>query len=79
VINSIGNLGGFAGPYLGGLVKGWTGSTDGVLLMLAATLVVGSVTALLVAHDKCPSADRRYGPAAWTAAGPPLGTPKPSG
>ena len=52
MINSIGNLGGFVGPYLVGLVKDATGSTDGGLIVLAAILVVGSITALVVAHDK---------------------------
>ena len=36
LINSIGNLGGFVGPYLVGLMKDATGSTDGGLLTLAA-------------------------------------------
>ncbi len=52
MINSIGNLGGFVGPYLVGLVKDATGSTDGGLIVLAGILLVGSVVALLVAHDK---------------------------
>jgi len=52
MINSIGNLGGFVGPYLVGLVKDATGSTDGGLIVLAAILIVGSITALVVAHDK---------------------------
>jgi ACS family tartrate transporter-like MFS transporter len=52
MINSIGNLGGFGGPYLVGLVKDATGSTDGGLIVLAAILVVGSVVALLTTHDK---------------------------
>ena len=38
MINSIGNLGGFVGPYLVGLVKDATGSTDGGLIVLAAIL-----------------------------------------
>jgi ACS family tartrate transporter-like MFS transporter len=52
MINSIGNLGGFAGPYLVGLVKDATDSTDGGLIVLAAILVVGSVVALRTTHDK---------------------------
>jgi hypothetical protein len=39
-INSVGNPGGFAGPYLLGLVKGWTGSQAAGLLVLAALLLV---------------------------------------
>lgn len=39
-INSIGNLGGFAGPYMIGLMKGWTGSQKGGLLFLSALLLL---------------------------------------
>jgi sugar phosphate permease len=52
LINSIGNIGGFAGPYLVGLVKDATDSTDGGLIVLAAILVIGALTALKTAHDK---------------------------
>jgi ACS family tartrate transporter-like MFS transporter len=51
LINSIGNLGGFAGPYLVGLMKDATGSTDGGLVALAAILAFGSFLATRVAHD----------------------------
>ena len=51
-INSIGNIGGFVGPYLVGLVKDATGSTDGGLVVLAALLAIGSAIALKVAHEK---------------------------
>ncbi|MCJ9700346.1 MULTISPECIES: MFS transporter [unclassified Bradyrhizobium] len=39
-INSIGNLGGFAGPYAIGAIKDWTGSTYGGLLCLSGLLFV---------------------------------------
>ena len=52
LINSIGNIGGFAGPYLVGLVKDATDSTDGGLIVLAAILVIGAATAMKTAHDK---------------------------
>src|SRR3954469_5358466 len=39
LINSIGNLGGFVGPYLVGVVKDATGSTDGGLIALAVILL----------------------------------------
>ena len=39
-INSLGNLGGFVGPYLIGVVKGWTGSQTAGLLFLSALLFV---------------------------------------
>ena len=51
LINSIGNLGGFVGPYLVGLMKDATGSTDGGLLTLAVLLGIGAFTATRVAHD----------------------------
>ena len=51
LINSIGNLGGFVGPYLVGLMKDATGSTDGGLLTLAVLLGIGAFLATRVAHD----------------------------
>ncbi len=51
LINSIGNIGGFVGPYLVGLVEDATGSTDGGLIALAVILLAGSVLATRVAHD----------------------------
>jgi ACS family tartrate transporter-like MFS transporter len=56
MINSIGNLGGFGGPYLVGVMKDATGSTDGGLLTLAAILAIGSFVATRVVHD--PAAER---------------------
>jgi nitrate/nitrite transporter NarK len=52
MINSIGNLGGFAGPYLVGLIKDATGSTDGGLIVLAAILACGALLATRVAHQR---------------------------
>jgi len=46
LINSIGNLGGFAGPYLIGLVKDATGSFADGLLVLAGGLVAAGLLAL---------------------------------
>ena len=46
LINSIGNLGGFAGPYLVGVVKQATHSFAGGMIVMAASLVVGGVLAL---------------------------------
>jgi len=43
MINSIGNLGGFFGPYLVGYVKDATGSFNASLYILAGFLVLGSV------------------------------------
>jgi ACS family tartrate transporter-like MFS transporter len=39
-INSVGNIGGFVGPYAIGLIKGWTGSQNGGLLFLAALVLI---------------------------------------
>jgi len=52
MINSVGNIGGFVGPYLVGLVKDATDSTDGGLVVLAVILAVGSALALKAAHEK---------------------------
>ncbi len=46
LINSIGNLGGFAGPYVVGAVKQATHSFAGGMIVMAASLVVGGVLAL---------------------------------
>jgi ACS family tartrate transporter-like MFS transporter len=48
LINSVGNLGGFAGPYLVGLVRGDSTSFVGALALLAGFLVLTGVLALLV-------------------------------
>jgi MFS transporter, ACS family, tartrate transporter len=52
MINSIGNLGGFGGPYLVGLIKDATGSTDGGLIVLAAILTCGALLATRVTHRR---------------------------
>ena len=51
VINSIGNLAGFAGPYAMGWIKDTTGSFTGGLLLVAALAVVAMVIVLLLGHD----------------------------
>lgn len=48
VINSIGNLGGFAGPSLIGVVKGETGSAATGLMFLSALLLLAFVMTLLM-------------------------------
>ena len=51
IINSIGNLAGFVGPSVMGVIKDKTGSfTDG-LLVLAGGAVVAVVTVLALHHD----------------------------
>ena len=51
LINSIGNLGGFVGPYWMGLMKDATGSTDGGLVTLSIVLAIGAFLATRVTHD----------------------------
>ena len=48
LINSVGNLGGFAGPYLVGLVRGDSPGFLGALALLAGFLTLTGVLALLV-------------------------------
>jgi len=50
LINSVGNLGGFLGPYAVGLVKTATHSFTGGLILLAASLVAGGLLVLLFPH-----------------------------
>jgi MFS transporter, ACS family, tartrate transporter len=69
LVNSIGNLGGFVGPYLVGLVKDATGSTDGGLIALAVILLVGAVLATRVAHD--PALERAPRSQRFTRSGAP--------
>ena len=52
LINSVGNLGGFAGPYVFGLVKDATGSDTIALLIIALPLVVSAVVLVALGHDR---------------------------
>lgn len=54
-INSIGNLGGFAGPALIGWFKGTTGDYAGGLLGVAAFLVISALVVVLLAGFHRPS------------------------
>jgi len=51
VINSIGNLSGFIGPYAMGWIKDATGSFTGGLLLIAAFAIAAMGIALAVGHD----------------------------
>lgn len=51
LINSIGNLAGFGGPYLIGWVKDATGSTSWGLLALAVMPLIGGLLVLVLKHD----------------------------
>jgi nitrate/nitrite transporter NarK len=52
LINSVGNLGGFLGPYAMGLVRDATGSFPLGLLTIAMASIVGGVVVLLLGHDR---------------------------
>lgn len=52
LINSVGNLGGFAGPYAVGALSGATGSFYAGLLLLAAAVFAAGILALVVRHDR---------------------------
>ena len=51
LINSIGNLAGFGGPYLIGWVKEATGSTSNGLLVLAVLPLIGGILVFLGGHE----------------------------
>jgi D-galactonate transporter len=56
MINSIGNLAGFAGPFAMGRLKDVTGTYTAGLLVLAAIGLIGTVTALAVGDGHPPAA-----------------------
>jgi cyanate permease len=51
VINSLGNLAGFFGPYAMGWIRDTTGSFGAGLLCLAGAGLVGMITVLVLHHD----------------------------
>ena len=53
-INSIGNLGGFAGPALIGYIKETTGSFEGGLFAVAAMLILSAVMVKVLAQRTAP-------------------------
>lgn len=52
IINSLGNLSGFAGPFVMGRLKDSTGSYTAGLLAVAAVIFLAMVVALSLPHDK---------------------------
>ena len=54
VINSIGNLAGFAGPFAMGWIKDHTGSYAGGLLLLATLGIIAMGIVLMLGHDGRP-------------------------
>lgn len=65
LINSLGNLGGFMGPYVLGTVESLTGSFEGGLLFLGASMSLGTVTVLRLGLGK-----REHPPLAGGASAP---------
>jgi ACS family tartrate transporter-like MFS transporter len=55
-INSVGNLGGFAGPYLVGVIKDRTGSNVAALLLLGGALLAMAAFTLLLPKARPPAA-----------------------
>ncbi|HZK89863.1 MAG TPA: MFS transporter [Stellaceae bacterium] len=58
-INSIGNLGGFFGPWYVGVVKDWTGSYSGGIYGLAFLCVMSAVVCAVFLEIPNPARDRR--------------------
>ena len=54
LINSVGNLGGFFGPWIIGSVRNATGQFRGGLLVVGAALATSGVMALLVKYERQP-------------------------
>ncbi len=52
IINAIGNLAGFLGPFAMGWLKDYTGSFMSGLLAIAASATVGLIVVLLFRHDR---------------------------
>jgi ACS family tartrate transporter-like MFS transporter len=52
MINALGNLGGWAGPALYGVVRDATGSTNVALLFLAIGPLISGIVLVLVGHDR---------------------------
>ena len=51
MINAVGNLGGFVGPYMFGLIKDASGSDTIALLALAAAPVISAIVLFALGHD----------------------------
>lgn len=57
-INSLGNLGGFAGPYLLGTTHRYTGSFEVGMTVLGSVLLLGGLLALCVRHEPTPEVEQ---------------------
>ena len=52
MINSIGDLAGFAGPFAMGWIKDHTGTYTGGLLLLSAVGIIAMLTVLMLARSE---------------------------
>jgi len=52
IVNSIGNLSGFAGPYAMGWIKDQTGNYTVGLLLVAGTAALATIIVLALGHDQ---------------------------
>ena len=52
IINSVGNLGGYFGPYIIGFFRGATGGYSGGMLAIAAVLTLSGVLAIVVGSER---------------------------
>jgi len=73
LINSIGNLAGFFGPYVMGWLKDWTGAYTAGLLCLSGAGFVAMIIVLLLGHDA--SLERPPATLAYGTPDQPLGVP----
>jgi MFS transporter, ACS family, tartrate transporter len=70
LVNSVGNLGGFAGPYIAGWVQDATGSTRGAFLGLALPALLAAALMLALRRQAAFAAPRRLAAIGRTAVGP---------
>jgi nitrate/nitrite transporter NarK len=52
IINALGNLSGFVGPFAMGWIKDATGSFSGGLLLIAGLALVAMVATILLPHER---------------------------
>ncbi len=59
VVNSIGNLAGFAGPYWVGFLTETTGAARWGLVSIGLVMVAGAIAVLVLSRDRSPATSRR--------------------
>ncbi len=75
LVNAVGNLGGFVGPYAVGYLQKRTHSATAGLFLLATSLTLSSLLALAVRQGKTPAVPARPTPAPAEIGGAALGDP----